>query len=459
MGRLSESFNHMLDRVNEMIYEITDTQERKRKAESDMLQAQINPHFLFNVLNSIRMKVLGKGDKESANMISSLSKLLRMTIDKNKETITFREEIQIVSDYINIMNMRQKEQVKVEIDVHEEANTLMIPRFILQPIIENSIIHGLNKRAGTIVVSTERRENQLVIIIEDNGQGMDEASLSQLKSRINHSNCTENIHETHNSGFSSLGLSNVYERMFITFGKSFTMDIKSLPGAGTKVILTIQKGGNILMYKVMLVDDDYPVLQLLSETIEWEQLGVSLQSTHENGASAYEEAMSEMPDILITDIGMPKMNGIELTKKLKSQNPNLKVAILSCHSDFKHAHQALKLQVQDYLVKDTFNLEDLTQLIKKFKDTLDEQNNKIFKQLQIQNMLDRNKESVKERFIKKTIEHPDIIEKNWLDEAKTLGLHLDQNGYIGSMAMIHNFSSVKERFLSEDSLNLRLIMS
>ncbi|MEH7250952.1 sensor histidine kinase [Neobacillus niacini] len=244
VGRLSESFNHMLDRVNEMIYEITDTQERKRKAELDMLQAQINPHFLFNVLNSIRMKVLGKGDQESANMISSLSKLLRMTIDKNKETITFREEIQIVLDYINIMNMRQKEQVKVEIDVHEEANTLMIPRFILQPIIENSIIHGLNKRAGTIVVSTERRENQLVIIIEDNGQGMDEASLSQLKSKINHSNCTENSHETHNKGFSSLGLSNVYERMFITFGKSFTMDIKSLPGAGTKVILTIQKGGN-----------------------------------------------------------------------------------------------------------------------------------------------------------------------------------------------------------------------
>ena len=116
MGRLSESFDHMLDRVNEMIQEITDTQERKRKAELDMLQAQINPHFLFNVLNSIRMKVLGKGDKESANMISSLSKLLRMTIDKNKETITFREEIQIVLDFINIMNMRQKEQVNVEID-------------------------------------------------------------------------------------------------------------------------------------------------------------------------------------------------------------------------------------------------------------------------------------------------------------------------------------------------------
>ncbi|MEH7010883.1 sensor histidine kinase [Neobacillus niacini] len=244
VGRLSESFDHMLDRVNEMIHEITETQERKRKAELDMLQAQINPHFLFNVLNSIRMKVLVKGDKESANMISSLSKLLRMTIDKNKETITFRDEVLIVLDYISIMNMRQKEQVKVEISVHEEAYSLKIPRFVLQPIIENSIIHGLNQSAGTIVVRTEIMEEQLVIIIEDNGQGMDDAVLSQLRRKLGQSNGTENSVQKNNKGFSSLGLSNVYERMFITFGRSFRMDIKSLPSSGTKVILTIQKGGS-----------------------------------------------------------------------------------------------------------------------------------------------------------------------------------------------------------------------
>jgi two-component system, response regulator YesN len=210
------------------------------------------------------------------------------------------------------------------------------------------------------------------------------------------------------------------------------------------------------MYKVMLVDDDYPVIQLLSETIEWEELGVSLQSTHENGASAFEKAMSEMPDILITDIGMPKMNGIELTKKLKDQNPNLKVAILSCHADFGFAQQALKLQVQDYLIKDTFDPDDFRKLIKKFKDTLDEQNNRKNKNLQIQNMLNQNKESVKERFIKKTIEQPNINEDNWLAEAKSLGLHLDQNAYIGSFGMIHNYSKVKELYLSEDTLNFAI---
>jgi len=243
VGRLSDSFDHMLDRVNEMIDEITDTQERKRKAELAMLQAQINPHFLFNVLNSIRMKVLVKGDKESANMISSLSKLLRMTIDKNKETITFQEEIQIVLDYINLMNMRQKEEVKVELCVHEEAQSIRIPRFILQPIIENSIIHGLNQSAGTIAVRTEIIESQLVIVIEDDGQGMDHEALVHLRRKLSQTSGIEYRNSENHKGFSSLGLSNVYERMFITFGKSFQMDIQSKPGEGTKVLLTIQKGG------------------------------------------------------------------------------------------------------------------------------------------------------------------------------------------------------------------------
>jgi two-component system, response regulator YesN len=108
------------------------------------------------------------------------------------------------------------------------------------------------------------------------------------------------------------------------------------------------------------------------------------------------------------------------------------------------------------LVKDTFDPDDLRILIKKFKDTLDKQNNRIIQHLQIQNMLDRNKESVKERFIKKTMEQPDSNEFNWLAEAKSLGLHLDQSGYIGSLAMIHHYSTVKEQYLSEDTLNFAI---
>ncbi|TMZ39389.1 HAMP domain-containing protein, partial [Klebsiella pneumoniae] len=150
IGRLAESFDLMLDRINAMIRDITETQERKRKAELAMLQAQINPHFLFNALNSIRMKVMRKGDIESSEMISSLSKLLRMTIDQGRETIPFRKEIDIAKDYIHLMNMRRSTEVQLDIHVSTDAYLEEIPRFILQPIIENSIIHGFSQDGGTI---------------------------------------------------------------------------------------------------------------------------------------------------------------------------------------------------------------------------------------------------------------------------------------------------------------------
>lgn len=206
----------------------------------------------------------------------------------------------------------------------------------------------------------------------------------------------------------------------------------------------------------MLVDDDYPVIELLSEAIEWENLGVMLQSTHENGAAAFEKAVYEMPDILITDIGMPKMNGIELTKMLKELNPQLQIVILSCHSEFEFAKQALRLQVQDYLVKDMFDPEDLCQVIKRIVDNLEKQKKKDVKQVQLQHLLDKNKNSMRERFIKKTINQASVDEKEWLNEAESLGLQLDRTAYTASMAIIHDYNLEKERYLSEDTLTFAL---
>lgn len=127
------------------------------------------------------------------------------------------------------------------------------------------------------------------------------------------------------------------------------------------------------MYKVMLVDDDYPVIELLSESIRWEELGLCLMGTHENGWNAWEHARLEMPDILITDIGMPRMNGLELSSRMKELKPEVRIAILSCHNEFQYAQQAMRLNVQDYLLKDALDPEDLVQLLRKFKESLDEE--------------------------------------------------------------------------------------
>lgn len=245
IGRLSKSINLMLDHINTKIEEITETEARKRKAEFAMLQAQINPHFLFNVLNSIRMKVMIRGDKESANMITSLTKLLRITIDKNKEIITFLEEIEILVDFVHIMNRRQNRKVSLEMDVDPDAYSFEIPRFILQPIIENSIIHGFNQSDGLILIHAAIVNEMLIITIEDNGLGMKKEDLEQLKKKTFQAASLENPQRKQQvKGFSSLGLANVYERLSITFGPAFNMDILSELGNGTKVILKIpMKGG------------------------------------------------------------------------------------------------------------------------------------------------------------------------------------------------------------------------
>jgi two-component system, response regulator YesN len=207
-----------------------------------------------------------------------------------------------------------------------------------------------------------------------------------------------------------------------------------------------------LMYKVMLVDDDYPVLELLSETIEWEQLGLKLQSTHENGASALQHALIEMPDILITDIGMPKMNGIELTKRIKEENPTIQVSMLTCHNEFEYARQALQLNVQEYLLKDTLNPEDLSAVLIKLKENLDKENEKKVREFKLKHIVEQNRESMKRDFLRKTIYQPIYDEKDWYEEASSLGIELKSRSYIPTLCFIQDYRSAKESFLSEDTL-------
>ncbi|MFC4321554.1 response regulator transcription factor [Litchfieldia salsa] len=206
------------------------------------------------------------------------------------------------------------------------------------------------------------------------------------------------------------------------------------------------------MYKVMLVDDDYPVLELLSETIKWEQLGLKLQSTHENGASALEHALIEMPDILITDIGMPKMNGIELTRRMREINPTIQVSMLTCHNEFEYARQALQLNVQDYLLKDTLNPEDLTAVLIKVKDNLDKENEKKVQEFRLRHIVEQNRESMKRDFLRKTIYQPIYDEDDWYEEAASLGIELRSRAYIPTLCFMQNSRSAKDSFISEDTL-------
>ena len=154
VGRLGYVFDRMIDRIELMLDENRREQELKRKAELAMLQAQINPHFLFNVLNSIRLKIMMKGDSENAELISSLSSLLRMTINRNNEYISLHEEIEINEHYIRLLNSRHGDRVNLRISAASDTLLFEIPRFLLQPLIENAYIHGLKSKAGEITIAS-----------------------------------------------------------------------------------------------------------------------------------------------------------------------------------------------------------------------------------------------------------------------------------------------------------------
>lgn len=211
------------------------------------------------------------------------------------------------------------------------------------------------------------------------------------------------------------------------------------------------------MYKVMLVDDDYPVLELIHYAIDWESLGLTVIGMHENGARALEAAESEMPDILITDIGMPQMNGLELIAKLKEVKPGLRAAILSCHDEFDYARQAMKLQVQDYLLKDTLDPAAIRTLLSQFIAGLEEEREHQSKQLRMERLVDRNRSLMKEKFIRATLQQPMLDFGKWQAELAGFGLPLAPGEtIIPVMGLVDEFKAAKQRFQSEEVLRFAL---
>lgn len=242
IAELSGTFDGMLDQIEDMIETIKDQEEGKRQAELDLLQAQINPHFLFNVLNAIRLHIAMNGDKESAQLIHSLSTLLRMTINRNNPFLTLKEELSVVKEYVRLMNFRHGSSVLLETDCAEESLlSEEVPRFLLQPLIENAIIHGFYERSGTIrIFVMEESPGFFTIHISDDGAGMGEAALEQLRSHVKE---PSDINRA--SSFSGIGTSNVHERLRLIYGGQVQMEINSQLGRGTRISLHLpRKGGD-----------------------------------------------------------------------------------------------------------------------------------------------------------------------------------------------------------------------
>ncbi|KHL95715.1 hypothetical protein QW71_11440 [Paenibacillus sp. IHB B 3415] len=243
IGSLGLSFDKMLDRVQLMLQQVEAEQELKRQAEIAMLQAQINPHFLFNVLSSIRLKLLMKQDEENAFIVGSLSSMLRASFSSQDEWVSVAYELESAKQYMELMRFTMRYPTSSEVHVNKDLLLETVPRFILQPVIENAYKHGFVQGGGRIIISITKIKSMLNISVEDNGTGMDEPTLTAL---LQHIKQQEVKTDPVNVAVSpepppshGIGLINVYQRLKLIYGDSFDMNIESIHGHRTIVQLVL----------------------------------------------------------------------------------------------------------------------------------------------------------------------------------------------------------------------------
>jgi ligand-binding sensor protein len=208
-----------------------------KMAELEALQKQINPHFMFNILNSIsRLVSLEEMDK-AQRVIDTFSKMLRYSFKGAKNIATLEKELNYVEKYLYLQKIRFGDHIDYVIDVDDDMLSLEMPFFSLQPFVENSIVHGLELKdaSGQIIISGRNSPKKYVIVIEDNGVGIPVSTLQKISRYL--------FSPKGNMGLEPYGMKNTHDRLKLFFGDRFAMKIKSAVGKGTKITLSISKEG------------------------------------------------------------------------------------------------------------------------------------------------------------------------------------------------------------------------
>lgn len=229
LGELGRSFNEMLDRIETLVSREYEAKLMLKQAEYNALQAQINPHFLYNTLETMSSIADIRGCQEVSVLCQSLSNIFRYSLDMKNPFSTVAGEIVHLKNYIYVMNVRMQENVEYVFDVEDSILKSTMPRISIQPLVENALTHGLrgSRRKKRIVIAAKKDGENLVISVEDNGIGIPEEERRELLSsdRKNHTK--------------SIGLNNIHSRMKILYGESYGVSIESKIGEGTKVSLVI----------------------------------------------------------------------------------------------------------------------------------------------------------------------------------------------------------------------------
>ncbi len=227
VGVLAQGFNHMLDRIHELLEKVTLEQREKAQKEIALLQNQIKPHFLYNTLNTIyTLCVMGEGET-AAKATKSLAEHYQYSLSGGRNSLSIQEELACVEKYLDIQCLAYRDRLSVGIICNPEVALYNLPKMTIQPIVENAIVHGLKPRnGGSLLVQVTEEEDHIVIRVTDDGVGMNLARQSSL------------LDQESSSGF---GLKNVRERLELYFGGAATIHIASTEDYGTTVSVTLPK--------------------------------------------------------------------------------------------------------------------------------------------------------------------------------------------------------------------------
>lgn len=228
IGLAAEEFNRMLDRIEDLIGQLIQEEKKKKDAELEALQYQITPHFMYNTLNSIKCYAMIHNEKEIATVIEDFVELLQTCIRKKGTFLTVAEEIQVLENYIHLQEFRNGEKYQVIYKIEREAEQCRIPRLILQPLVENALIHGLdlknNKKQLTIEAYT--LGSRLYMKVRDNGRGMTQEQIEELLKKKGKKT----------KGLTAVGIPNIQERLKLYYGTQAKLTLES-SGAGTEATI------------------------------------------------------------------------------------------------------------------------------------------------------------------------------------------------------------------------------
>ncbi|MDF2988937.1 MAG: putative rane protein [Eubacterium sp.] len=234
MSAIAARFNKMIFKINKLVEEVKDATFKQKEAEIRALEAQINPHFLYNTLDAINWMAIEKEEHEISNMLKSLAQILRYSINKSNSIVKLREEIEWLKQYIYLQQTRFNYSFECYMDVDDNVLDCNIHKLLFQPFIENVIIHGFEgiNKGGVLNIGIKDLEDSIQITIKDNGKGIAAETVNFLNTSDNNEIVTKG---------SGLGVKNVFSRIKMYYGENGSWHMESEPGEGTGVYLKIPK--------------------------------------------------------------------------------------------------------------------------------------------------------------------------------------------------------------------------